>query len=53
MTQPQLDTPPNEQDEELKAFLLVVHRSLKMIVCFIEKKYQIGDEAQDKRKRAA
>jgi hypothetical protein len=52
LNQPQPIT-PQKDDDELRAFLIVVHRSLRMITVFIEKKYQIGDEAPEKRKRAA
>lgn len=38
------------QDDDLKAFLIVLHRALKGIVIYIERKYDIGD---GKGKRAA
>jgi hypothetical protein len=60
MTEPQPITPkPDDElkprqrsDDDLRDFLVVVHRAGKLILGYIEKRYGIGDEA-DKRKRAA
>lgn len=39
---------PPAQDDELRAFLLVLHRALRMICAHIEKRYDLG-EHRDKR----
>jgi hypothetical protein len=41
---------PPDQNDDLKAFLIVLHRALRMICVHIEKRYEIGDH---KEKRAA
>lgn len=54
--QPPYDPTPlaPKADDELKAFMLVLHRSLKMITNYIEKRYDIGPRSdEDRRKKAA
>lgn len=41
-------TQPPAQDDELKAFLIVLHRALRMICRHIEKRYDIGEQKERK-----
>ncbi len=40
-------------DDELRELAMALHRSLKGLVVFLERRYELGDESPSKKRRAA
>lgn len=53
MTDQRTPQPIKPQDEEMKEFLLVVRKGLLVVVRWIERKYEVGEHAPEKDRRAA